>query len=173
MIAKSGGSTGCNDTASLPSAPPVRSGATTAVMSMSAPTPWLTLFRAWMGAKEAATARRMPLHFSAFHPSYRMRDVPPTSRATLRHARDIAKSAGLHHVYLGNVHDREGDTTFCATCGTPLIERNWYELVSWNLRNGACPRCGTACPGVFEARGGGWGAKRLAVKLGADEMVLS
>jgi pyruvate formate lyase activating enzyme len=102
-----------------------------------------------------------------------MRDVPPTPRATLRRARSLAKEAGVQHVYLGNVHDQEGDTTFCAECETPLIERNWYELVSWNLVDGACPRCGTTCPGVFEAHAGNWGAKRLAVKLGTDEMILS
>jgi pyruvate formate lyase activating enzyme len=115
----------------------------------------------------------VPLHFSAFHPSYRMRDVPPTSRATLRHARDIAKSAGLHHVYLGNVHDRDGDTTFCASCGKKLIERNWYELTGWHLHGGACPDCDTPCPGVFESQPGSWGARRLAVKLGQDSISLS
>ena len=115
----------------------------------------------------------VPLHFSAFHPSYRMRDVPPTSRATLRHARDLAKGAGLHHVYLGNVHDRDGDTTFCASCGKTLIERNWYELTGWHLHGGACPDCRTPCPGVFEAEPGSWGARRLAVKLGQDGMSLS
>ena len=115
----------------------------------------------------------VPLHFSAFHPSYRMKDVPFTPRATLRHARDIAKSAGLHHVYLGNVHDRDGDTTFCASCGKKLIERNWYELTGWHLSDGACPDCNTPCPGVFEARPGNWGSRRVALKLGRAGMSLS
>jgi pyruvate formate lyase activating enzyme len=115
----------------------------------------------------------VPLHFSAFHPSYKMRDVPPTPRSTLRRARDIAKRAGIRHVYLGNVHDREGDTTFCSECGKVLIERNWYELVTWSLRDGACPDCGASCPGVFEPRAGVWGARRLGVKIGADGMALS
>ena len=115
----------------------------------------------------------VPLHLSAFHPSYRMRDVPPTSRETLRRARGIAKQAGVRHVYLGNVHDRDGDTTFCSTCGTVLIERSWYEIRDWNLDDGACPSCGTTCPGVFEARAGAWGARRLAVEIGQDGMMLS
>ncbi len=115
----------------------------------------------------------VPLHFSAFHPDYKMRDVPPTPRETLRRARQLAKQAGVHHVYLGNVHDREGDTTYCWRCDAPLIERNWYELVRWNLRDGHCPECGTQCAGVFESRAGTWGARRLAVKLGRDGMALS
>ena len=115
----------------------------------------------------------VPLHFSAFHPNYKMRDVPPTPRATLRRARDIAKRAGVRHVYLGNVHDRVGDTTYCASCATPLIERNWYELVAWNLDDGACPECGEPCVGVFEPRAGTWGARRLAVKIGEDGIALS
>ena len=115
----------------------------------------------------------VPLHFSAFHPNYKMRDVPPTPRSTLRRARTIAKNAGIHHVYLGNVHDREGDTTFCAGCGAVLIERNWYELLTWNLDEGTCPDCGTPCAGVFERRAGTWGARRLAVKLGRDGIALS
>jgi pyruvate formate lyase activating enzyme len=115
----------------------------------------------------------VPLHFSAFHPTYKMRNVPPTPRATLRHARAIAKDAGVHHVYTGNVHDREGDTTYCAGCGTKLIERNWYEVLTWNLENGACPACEVPCAGVFEDRAGTWGARRLAIKMGRDGMALS
>ena len=115
----------------------------------------------------------VPLHFSAFHPNYKMRDVPPPPRDTRRRARRLAKEAGIHHVYLGNVHDREGDTTYCSSCDAALIERNWYELVAWNLRAGACPRCGARCAGVFESEAGTWGARRLAVKLGRDGMVLS
>ncbi len=115
----------------------------------------------------------VPLHFSAFHPSYRMRDVPPTPRATLRRARDLARRAGLHHVYTGNVHDREGDTTYCAGCGAVLIERDWYELLSWNLRGGTCASCGTPCAGVFEADPGTWGSRRLSVTVGQSGISLS
>jgi len=115
----------------------------------------------------------VPLHFSAFHPSYKMREVPPTSRATLRRAREIAKHAGIHHVYTGNVHDREGDTTYCGECGTVLIARDWYEVIAWNLDDGACPKCGARCAGVFETAAGTWGARRLSVKMGQDGIALS
>jgi pyruvate formate lyase activating enzyme len=115
----------------------------------------------------------VPLHLSAFHPSYKMRDVPPTPRATLRRARDIAKQAGICHVYTGNVHDREGDTTYCAGCGTTLITRDWYEVLTWHLDDGSCPDCGTRCAGVFEPSPGTWGARRLSVQMGADGIALS
>jgi pyruvate formate lyase activating enzyme len=115
----------------------------------------------------------VPVHFSAFHPNYKMRDVPPTPRSTLRRARDIAKQAGVHHVYTGNVHDREGDTTYCAQCGTELITRDWYEIVGWNLHDGSCPQCGASCAGVFEPSPGTWGARRLLVKMQSDGIALS
>ena len=115
----------------------------------------------------------VPLHFSAFHPNYKMRDVPPTSRATLQSARRIAKDAGVHHVYTGNVHDREGDTTYCGACGTKLIERSWYEVLRWNLKDGACPACEVPCAGVFEESAGSWGARRLAIRMGRDGLALS
>jgi pyruvate formate lyase activating enzyme len=115
----------------------------------------------------------VPLHFSAFHPNYKMREVLPTPRATLRRARAIAKDAGIHHVYTGNVHDREGDTTYCAGCGTALITRDWYEVIAWNLDDGACPKCGVRCAGVLEPAPGTWGARSLSVKMGQDGIALS
>jgi len=115
----------------------------------------------------------VPLHFSAFHPSYKMLDVPPTSRASLRGARNIAKQAGVRHVYTGNVHDPEGDTTFCAGCGAALILRDWYEILAWNLEKGCCPECGTLCAGVFEPSAGTWGGRRLSVKMAPDGIALS
>jgi len=115
----------------------------------------------------------VPLHFSAFHPNYKMLNVPPTSRATLQRARQIAMQEGVHHVYTGNVHDREGDTTCCAGCGTVLITRDWYEILEWNLRDGCCATCGTRCAGVFEPSVGAWGARRLSVKMGPDGIALS
>jgi pyruvate formate lyase activating enzyme len=115
----------------------------------------------------------VPLHFSAFHPNYKMREVPPTPRATLRRARQIAKDAGIDHVYTGNVHDREGDTTYCAACGTVLIARDWYEIIAWNLDDGACPKCGVRCAGVLEPAPGTWGSRRLSVKMGRDGITLS
>ncbi len=111
----------------------------------------------------------VPLHFSAFHPDYKMLDVPATPPATLRRARTIAMKAGLQYVYTGNIHDREGDTTFCAMCGEELIVRDWYRLLKWNLdSNGGCPACGTRCAGVFEEHPGDWGAKRLPVSMSAS-----
>jgi len=108
----------------------------------------------------------VPWHFTAFHPDYRMRDVSSTSVATLRRARAIAKRAGVHHVYTGNVHDREGQSTFCHACGTRLIGRDGYELFDWQLDDGGhCRACGARCPGVFEAEPGRWGARRLPVRL--------
>ena len=87
----------------------------------------------------------VPLHFTAFHPDYKMLDVAPTPPATLTRARAIALGNGLHHVYTGNVHDVEGGTTFCPRCHAALVRRDWYEVLSCKLdASGACPHCGTA-----------------------------
>ena len=81
--------------------------------------------------------------------------------------REIAHSKGLHYVYTGNVHDREGGSTCCPGCGELLIERDWYELGEWNLESGRCRFCGYEIAGVFEERRGDWGARRLPVRLAA------
>jgi pyruvate formate lyase activating enzyme len=108
----------------------------------------------------------VPLHFSAFHPDYKMLDVPPTPASTLTHARQIARDNGLRYVYTGNVHDVEGGSTYCHNCGTCVIERDWYVLRDWQLDdNGACRKCGTLCAGRFEGPPGNWGAKRLPVYM--------
>jgi pyruvate formate lyase activating enzyme len=108
----------------------------------------------------------VPLHFSAFHPDWKMRDIPATPAATLLRARSIARAAGLHHVYVGNVHDKAADSTYCHQCGALLIGRDWYELSEWRLdADGRCRACGTVCAGVFEARPGQWGARRQPVRL--------
>ncbi|MCB9934407.1 MAG: AmmeMemoRadiSam system radical SAM enzyme [Planctomycetes bacterium] len=107
----------------------------------------------------------VPLHFSAFHPDFKMLDVPPTPESTLTRARRIARQAGMHYVYTGNVHDTDGGTTLCHNCGEELIVRDWYVLEKWNLKDGKCPKCGTACAGVFEPKPGNWGAKRQPVHL--------
>ncbi len=112
--------------------------------------------------------RDVPLHFTAFHPDWKMRDVPPTPPATLSRSRDIARRNGLNHVYTGNVHDAEGGSTWCSGCGALLIGRDWYEMTAWHLSDtGTCPSCGTACPGVFQGRPGNWGARRRPVRLSA------
>ena len=108
----------------------------------------------------------VPLHFSAFHPDWKMQDVPPTPPATLTRARAIALNNGLRYAYTGNVHDRVGGTTWCHHCGAALIGRDWYELTAWNLdENGRCADCGTPCAGVFEGLPGTWGRRRRPVRL--------
>ncbi|MDH5388312.1 MAG: AmmeMemoRadiSam system radical SAM enzyme [Gammaproteobacteria bacterium] len=108
----------------------------------------------------------VPMHFTAFHPDYKMMDVPPTPLATLRRAREIALKNGIHYAYTGNVHDVGGDSTYCHSCGTCLIERDWYVLGEWNLDDkGGCKKCGNQCAGVFESGHGDWGAKRQPVHL--------
>ena len=93
----------------------------------------------------------VPLHFSAFHPDHKMLDTPATPPETLKRARDIALKAGLHYVYTGNVHNIEGDTTFCPACKTPLIVRDWYQIQDYRLTDdGHCPQCQTKIAGHFE-----------------------
>jgi pyruvate formate lyase activating enzyme len=108
----------------------------------------------------------VPWHFSAFHPDWRMRDTPPTPRATLQRARSIAKANGVRHVYTGNVRDPEGSATYCHGCGTEVIGRDGYALTTWRLApDGCCFGCGAPCGGQFEARPGLWGERRLPVRL--------
>ena len=108
----------------------------------------------------------VPLHFSAFHPDHRMRDVEPTPLETLVRARDIARGAGVRYVYTGNVHHRDGDVTSCPSCGTELIVRDWYAIRSFQLTpDGACPRCGTEIPGRFDAAPGDFGPRRIPIRL--------
>ncbi len=108
----------------------------------------------------------VPLHFSAFHPAYRMLDVPPTPAATLIRAREQALAAGLRYVYTGNIHNPEGEATYCATCGGLLIERDWYRLGRWNLdRQGRCKQCGAALPGRFEPQPGRWRRRVAPVEI--------
>ena len=109
----------------------------------------------------------VPLHFSAFHPDWKMRDRPPTPPATLTRAREIALANGFRYVYTGNVHDPEGQSTYCHACGALLVERDWYELGACNLANGHCASCGEPCAGVFEERPGTWGSRRLPVRIAA------
>ena len=108
----------------------------------------------------------VPLHFSAFHPDWKLLNAAPTPAATLLEARRIAKKNGLRHVYVGNVRCKEGDSTYCHQCGQLLIGRDRYELSDWHLTTqAACDRCGTRCAGVFEASPGHWGARRVSVRI--------
>jgi pyruvate formate lyase activating enzyme len=108
----------------------------------------------------------VPMHFTAFHPDWKMLDRPHTPPATLSRARRIALRNGVRYAYTGNVHDTEGGTTSCHACGTRLIARDWYNLLDWNLSDdGRCQRCGTACAGVFAGQPGKWGARRYALHI--------
>jgi len=108
----------------------------------------------------------LPIHFTAFHPDYRMMDKPPTPPATLTRARRIAIQNGVRYAYTGNVHDPEGDSTYCHQCGKLIIGRDWYLLAEWNLTDDGCCRfCGTACAGMFDGPPGHWGRRYLAVHL--------
>jgi pyruvate formate lyase activating enzyme len=102
----------------------------------------------------------VPLHLTAFHPDFRMRDRPPTPAATLTRARAIARAQGLRHVYTGNVHDPEGQTTYCPSCGAAVIERDWHAVRRVRLRGAACAGCGEVIAGRFEEAGTSAGAPR-------------
>ena len=110
----------------------------------------------------------VPLHFTAFHPDFKMTDLPPTPSSTLTRARRIAMDEGLHFVYTGNVHDREGGTTFCPGCRKPLIVRDWHRIEQYSLTpDGKCPHCAAQVPGRFEAfdKGAQFGRRRIPVAL--------
>jgi pyruvate formate lyase activating enzyme len=108
----------------------------------------------------------VPLHFTAFHPDWKMLDKPHTPPATLTRAREIALRNGVRYAYTGNVHDRKGSSTYCHHCGKLLIGRDWYVLGEWNLdASGCCKFCETPCAGVFEAKPGSWGARRQPVDM--------
>jgi pyruvate formate lyase activating enzyme len=126
----------------------------------------LKALSAWV-AKELGPD--VPLHFTAFHPDWKMSQVPPTPAATLTQARRIARDAGLHHVYTGNVHDTEGGTTYCPCCQHAVIVRNWYDICHYDLTpQGTCPRCGTAVAGRFGTFTKPFGPRRIPVRMAAD-----
>jgi len=112
----------------------------------------------------------VPIHFTAFHPDYKMQDIPSTPPASLSFARQLAIDTGIRYAYTGNVHDKPGESTCCHQCGQRLIGRDWYELSEWRLKLDAsgravCNQCGTVCAGVFEEKPGNWGAKRQPIYL--------
>ena len=108
----------------------------------------------------------VPLHFTAFHPDWKMTDVPATPGATLTRAREIALRAGLRHVYTGNVHDETGGTTHCFSCGAPVIVRDWHHIRAYQLDDaGACRRCGAVLPGRYAKYGRPFGPRRIPIRL--------
>jgi pyruvate formate lyase activating enzyme len=108
----------------------------------------------------------VPMHFSAFHPAWKMHDKPRTPISTLLKARQIAIKNGVHYAYIGNVHDKAGSSTYCHQCGSLLIGRDWYDVMEWNLdENACCQVCGTKCAGRFSTQVENWGNKRQALKI--------
>lgn len=123
----------------------------------------LTELSEWVASE---LGQDVPIHFSAFHPDYKMTDIPPTPSATLRRARDIARRAGLRYVYTGNVHDREGDTTSCPSCGEPVIVRDWYEILDTKLGpSGTCAKCTAAIAGRFGDSVQRFGRRRVRLMM--------
>jgi pyruvate formate lyase activating enzyme len=108
----------------------------------------------------------VPMHFTAFHPDYKLLDRPPTPAATLSRARSIALANGIRYAYTGNVHDREGGSTYCPGCGVTVVERDWYRIGDYRLtEDGHCQDCGARVPGVFAGTPGNWGRHRLPLRL--------
>ena len=113
----------------------------------------------------------VPLHFSAFHPDWKMMDIPPTPLQTLRRSREIALRNGLHYVYTGNVRDFPSSSTYCHSCGETLIGRDGYELSTWNIDQAggraACMSCRAEVAGLFDSKPGNWGSRRRPVRIAA------
>ncbi len=105
----------------------------------------------------------VPIHFTAFHPDYRMKDIPRTPASTLERARKIAMDGGIRYVYTGNVRDLEGATTSCPECRQELIVRDWHRIVEYRAGDGTCPDCGTKIPGKFDPVRESFGNRRIAV----------
>ena len=112
----------------------------------------------------------IPLHFTAFHPAWKMTDAQPTPQATLSRARKIGMAAGLNYVYTGNAHDKKGGTTICPGCESRLIVRDWYEISEHRLdEQGYCIICGTQIPGRFDEFRDAFGARRIPIQIHSDE----
>ncbi|MBF0163053.1 MAG: AmmeMemoRadiSam system radical SAM enzyme [Magnetococcales bacterium] len=109
----------------------------------------------------------VPIHFTAFHPDWQMRELPRTPLETLLKARRIALENGVRFAFTGNVNDWRGGSTWCPRCGELLIERRGYQLGRWALTpDGCCQNCQTAIPGRFAGAPGTWGAKRTPLRVG-------
>ncbi len=112
------------------------------------------------------TGPDVPLHFTAFHPDYKMQDKPRTPPQTLLRARSIAKKCGLNHVYVGNIHHNQAQGSYCSGCGAEVIGRDWHRLTDWTLDDhGACTTCGTKLPGLFDGPPGRWSGQRRRLSI--------
>ena len=112
-----------------------------------------------------AVGDAVPVHFTAFHPDFRMRDRPRTRHETLINAFDVARDAGLKYVYVGNVHDVARQSTYCPNCCQLLIERDWHQLGRYALDGNRCNHCGHEIAGEFESSPGTWGQKRQPIRI--------
>ena len=92
----------------------------------------------------------VPLHFSRFHPIYRLKNLPPTPVDALIRAREIAREVGMRYVYVGNVPGLEAENTFCPKCGKIVVGRRAYFIEENNIKNGTCGYCGERIPGVWK-----------------------
>ncbi|TWU35162.1 AmmeMemoRadiSam system radical SAM enzyme [Novipirellula artificiosorum] len=107
----------------------------------------------------------VPIHFTAFHPDYRLNDRPRTSLETLVRAYDLARQTGLKYVYVGNVHDVQRQSTSCPSCGEMLIRRDWHQIESYTLDQNRCGKCQFTIAGFFDDRPGSWGQRRLPIQI--------
>jgi pyruvate formate lyase activating enzyme len=107
----------------------------------------------------------VPLHFSAFHPDFKLTDRGPTPTSLLLAAHDLARRAGLRYVYTGNVIDREHQHTYCPGCGRMIIERSGYELGEYRIAGGRCTFCNAAIAGCFDEQPGRWGSRRMPIQI--------
>jgi pyruvate formate lyase activating enzyme len=125
----------------------------------------LTMLSEWIVGE---LGEDVPLHFTAFHPDYKMVTIAATPVSKLVEARKIAQAAGLKHVYTGNVYHQEGDTTFCPCCNEPLIKRDWYDITQYHIAdNGRCSYCNTVIAGRFDDFAGAFGRRRIPVVIGS------
>jgi pyruvate formate lyase activating enzyme len=108
----------------------------------------------------------VPMHFTVFHPDYKMLAKGETPAATVIRARNIAVKNGIRYAYTGNIHHVETGSTYCHGCGNQLIGRDWHMITEWHVtKDGRCENCGVACVGVFDGPPGTWGRRRVRINL--------
>ena len=108
----------------------------------------------------------VPVHFTAFHPDFKMNDRPRTTHETLIAAHETARRSGIRFAYVGNVHDIYRQSTYCYSCNRLLIERDWHQLGRYLLDGNRCGHCGESIAGHFEQQPGSWGRRRQPIPIG-------